>query len=214
MKTSARVPATRKTGRFFLRAVACSALVVSAAAAVPAFARERAKPASAPEPAAEPAAATETPAPPSGTPGQGFGAQGQLAIDNDLGAGLTKWKGGSWTVAVQPAADVFVLPNLSVGLLLGYSHSSDQVTDLAARPRLGYALNFSDHFGVWPLVGVTILHETRGGASATGSQLNLALPIMIHIVPHLFFGIGPDYNLKISNALTYYGVTSMVGGWF
>jgi hypothetical protein len=106
---------------------------------------------------------------------------------------------------------------VSVGLAIGYGRDVNKNSFIAGRPRAGYALSFTDHVGIWPHVGITIVHSSPGNSalkSTTGETLDLDLPIMIHIVPHLFFGVGPDYHLKLSNAATNYGFFSMVGGWF
>jgi hypothetical protein len=209
MTSNASVPALN---RWFVNVGVGLGLVLSFA-----FAFFASAPAAAAEDAAPPPAAQEAaPAMLGAGMGQGFGAAGQVAIDGDLSSGLQKFKGGSWTLTIQPAADYFVIPNVSVGLLFLYQHSSSfgSPTTIGVRPRAGYALSFTDHLGIWPLVGFTYQHASSNGQSASGSVLDLNLPLMIHIVPHLFAGIGPYYNLKVSNATTNYGFASMVGGWF
>jgi hypothetical protein len=205
----------RALNRWFVNVGVGLGLVLSFALASLAFAPTAAAQEAAPPPAA--AQETASAGMLGAGMGQGFGAQGQITINGDLSTGLTKFKGGGWAFSIQPAADYFVLPNVSAGLLLGYARDSNKNSSFAARPRVGYALSFTDHVGIWPHVGVSVIHNSPGNPalkSATGSTFDIDLPIMIHIVPHLFFGVGPDYHLKLSNATTNYGFFSMVGGWF
>jgi hypothetical protein len=51
--------------------------------------------------------------------------------------------------------------------------------------------------------------------SISTTWITLYVPVMYHITPHLFAGIGPYYNLKIAgDGNTGYGFSSLVGGWF
>src|SRR5438477_13218771 len=51
--------------------------------------------------------------------GQGFGAQGQIAISGDLGASFDKVNNGGWRFGITPAGDYFILPSVSAGVVLG-----------------------------------------------------------------------------------------------
>ena len=68
-----------------------------------------------PAPAAAPAPAM------AGALGQGFGEQGQLVISGEMNAGFTQVNGAGWVFGVKPAADYFIVPNISIGAALGFA---------------------------------------------------------------------------------------------
>ena len=151
--------------------------------------------------------------------GQGFGAQGQIAISGDLGASFDKVNHGGWRFGITPAGDYFLLPSVSAGVVLGVVLGNGSYTEEIARARLGYNLNVTSMFGVWPKVGIAYDHASSGSGSAkvttSTTWLTVDAPIMVHIVPHLFVGFGPYYYLKVAgDSNTGFGAHSVVGGWF
>ena len=69
------------------------------------------------------------------------------------------------------------------------------------------------------LAGIAFDHQTSGTGNAkttlSTTWLTLDAPVMVHIVPHLFVGLGPYYYLKVAGDLnTGFGAHSLVGGWF
>jgi len=151
---------------------------------------------------------------PSGALGQGFGAQGQLVISGELNAGFSKTNHAGWTASVQPAADYFVVPSISIGAAVTLLIGAEDRKGFGIGGRAGYNLNVTEHVGAWPIVGISYAKET-GPFEGSATYLNLYAPILYHIVPHLFAGIGPFYNAKIAGTGEHnYGVRSVVGGWF
>src|SRR5689334_6764072 len=94
--------------------------------------------------------------------GQGFGAQGQIAISGDLGASFDKVNHGGWRFGITPAGDYFIVPSVSAGAVLGVILGNGSYTEEIARVRLGYNLNVTSVFGVWPKVGVAYDHASSG----------------------------------------------------
>jgi hypothetical protein len=113
----------------------------------------------------------------------------------------------------------FIVPSVSVGgsvtaLIGDNSHSGYGVA-----ARAGYNLNFTDQLGIWPIVGIGYAHESTGsGAASVSGSATVAhfyVPVLFHIVPRVFVGLGPFYDLKIAgDGNNSYGVRSTVGGWF
>jgi hypothetical protein len=163
-----------------------------------------------PAPAATPAPAM------GGALGQGFGEQGQIVISGEMNAGFTKVNHAGWVFSVKPAADYFIVPNISIGAALGFAIGNDDQKGFEVGGRAGYNLNVTENIGVWPIVGISynkVSAPNNNGFSSTYG--NLYLPILYHIVPHVFAGIGPFYNLKIAGDGDHsYGFRSTVGGWF
>jgi hypothetical protein len=151
--------------------------------------------------------------------GQGFGAQGQIAITGELNTAFSKVNKAGWGFNVQPSADYFVMPSVSVGGLLGFAMGSGDFKSEIVGLRAGYNINVMEHIGAWAKVGAAYQHASSGtgttAASSSTTYLTADLPLMYHIVPHLFFGIGPYYYLKVAgDGESGYGFHSLVGGWF
>jgi hypothetical protein len=186
--------------------VGCALLVLPA----------RADAQTAPPPAPPPA-----PAPSGGGGlGQGFGDAGQFVISGEDFLGFTKVNNEGWRLVVQPAVDYFVIPSVSAGLVAAFilTGTDDKEELIAARG--GYNLNVTENLGAWPKVGIAFDHHSFPGINNTTVSLSttwitLNLPILYHILPHLFAGLGPFYNLKIAgDGNTGFGFSSVVGGWF
>jgi hypothetical protein len=151
---------------------------------------------------------------PGSAPGQGFGGQGQLVISGELTGVFSKTNHAGWTAAIQPAADYFVVPSISVGGAVTGLIGADSRRGFGIGARAGYNINVNDHLGAWPIVGVSYAKET-GPFPGSATFGHVYIPILYHVVPHVFVGLGPFYDLKIAGDGDHsYGVRSTVGGWF
>jgi hypothetical protein len=151
--------------------------------------------------------------------GQGFGEAGQLVISGEDFLGFAKENNAGWRMTIQPSVDYFVVPNISVGgvgaFIVGNNSFREQLIGL----RAGFNVNVTENLGAWARVGVAYDHQTVPGTtpqrSISTTWLTAYVPITYHIVPHLFVGLGPYYNLKVGgDGNTGYGVSSLIGGWF
>jgi hypothetical protein len=175
----------------------------------------------------EPAGETSGGFAPVAAPGGGFGGVGQLALS--LGATADEHfffhkSGGAWQLQIAPAADYFVIPNLSVGGVVAYQHASSgggpgtsglgsDTFELAAR--VGYAIAINDRFGFWPLGGFALTYVSADHASQTDTWFTIFAPVLFHPAPHFFVGLGPNVRVHLSGSdNTEYGIDSMLGGWF
>jgi hypothetical protein len=160
---------------------------------------------------AAPAAAPPVP----GTLGQGFGEQGQLVISNEGFVGFDKTNNVGWNLTLKPAADYFFMPSVSAGLVAAYVMGNNDTSIVGLGARAGYNLNVTENLGVWPKVGVAYQHLSVGNASASTTWLSLFVPILYHLMPHLFVGLAPYYNLKVAGDGEHtYGFGYVIGGWF
>lgn len=170
----------------------------------------------------------------------GFGAAGQLTISTDAALSFERrtqsdTKGAVTSLSVLPAADYFVIDNLSIGGFIGvrYQRAGDvKATSFMIGPRVGYNINFSRMLSLWPKVGFSysrnkvknsvdgddvgidadlLTATTKNNAIA----LNLFVPVMLHPAPHFFAGFGPflDTDLNGDNRVTVWGFRLTVGGW-
>jgi hypothetical protein len=176
-------------------------------------------------------------------PAQGFGDSGQLAISSDMqlsfiGETVSPAQGSGSSgsqIVLAPAADFFVIPNLSVGGQLFFEFispaapNSSTTVGWGVGPRVGYDLAFAENFSVWPrayFLFEALSTSSGAGASSVGT-LGLFAPVLWHPIPHFFIGLGPfaqtDLLSKVAppggssttgSKTTEYGVLSTIGGWF
>jgi hypothetical protein len=140
-----------------------------------------------------------------------FGAPGSIVITGELEGHLHS----GWELHLQPAFDYFIATNVSVGGLIGFTHDSGNpdrnAFDIGVRA--GYNLAISVPVTFWPTAGIFI-HREFGTNGSTSASLNIFAPFLFHLVPHLFVGVGPDFELPLNGGGTGYGVRTVVGGWF
>jgi hypothetical protein len=168
-------------------------------------------------PAAEASSGGFAPAP---AAAGGFGAEGQLALSMGATADqpffFHKTSGGGWQLHVEPAADYFIVPHVSVGGRVVYDHDSgggSNAVGLAARA--GYDLAIDDRFSFWPLGGLAVTYASGNHTSHTDTWVTAFAPVLFHPAPHFFVGLGPSVNIHLSGpGGTEYGVDSIIGGWF
>jgi hypothetical protein len=193
--------------------------------------------------------------------GARFGGAGQLAISDDqpLGGvaateGITPIpplsfssasfqfasvdnNGGSGTeFTLAPAADYFVIENLSIGGnvvvgVLSPAHGSNgsgpSETIFGIAPRVGYNVPIGDSVSFWPKLffAYTSASESNPSASANMSAIGVYAPFMFRPAPHFFLGIGPNFSTQLSSnetvgnlstsgaKVTQVGLQATIGGW-
>jgi hypothetical protein len=211
--------------------------VIAGCLAVPAFAAAAAAqaPAVLPPPTAAPAPSPASVVPAGPSPGPtivplvGFGAPGQLVLTVDLDSlQLTilraSGSGSSATsVLIQPGLDYFISPDVSVGGLLSYAHGAvASIGDdtFGLQVRAGYNLQLNAAFSWWLRAGLGFFHGSDSlGHSGSTLPFQLFLPVLWHLVPHVFLGFGPTVttDLVTSDSLTkqtYLGAQLVLGGTF
>ena len=151
--------------------------------------------------------------------GQGFGDTGQIVISGEAQAFFSKTNKEGWTAAISPALDYFVVPSVSIGGSVTALIGNNSRVGFGASGRAGYNLNVTENIGAWPIAGINYAHESSKSGTTTTSisatTANFFVPVLYHIVPRVFVGLGPFYNLHIAGTGNHsYGVRSVVGGWF
>jgi hypothetical protein len=144
-------------------------------------------------------------------PGGGFGAPGQWVITGDFEAHFHS----GYQLRVHPALDYFIVPNVSVGGVLGltYTSGSPSQTEVDVGARAGYNLNVNNQISFWPMAGIFFTHLS-GRPDTNSTVFHLFAPFLFDLVPHLFVGLGPSFNIDLSGGGTSWGIDSIVGGWF
>jgi hypothetical protein len=129
-------------------------------------------------------------------------------------------------VIVRPAVDYFVADHLSLGGGLGFARSwqeGESSNSFEVRPRIGYELPVGDAFSVWPRAGIQYelswFNDSYGSSSNRTLEAFAQVPVLAHVTPHFFVGIGPTFNAVLSYSradwpkATSVGVESTIGGW-
>jgi hypothetical protein len=167
-----------------------------------------------------------------------LGERGAVSINGAFGLDITSTSNdvkGSESVTevrVAPNGDLFVVPNVSLGggLLVDYfSQGDSSSTAFGVQARAGYYLPIGSA-GIWLMIGFDYLHGKNSVSSGVGSfdyttdvlALDVYVPLVFHLAPNFFFGLGPsikqdltysdDSNLVTDVKRRVLGVTSMVGG--
>jgi hypothetical protein len=156
---------------------------------------------------------------PAGALGQGFGEAGQIVISNEGFFGFDRVNRVGYDVVLKPSVDYFIMPAISGGLVAAYVKSTKgtgaDVTTTGFGLRGGFNFNVTENVGVWGKVGVLYQHDSAGMATFSTTWISAFVPVMYHIVPHLFVGLAPYYNIKIAGDGNHnYGVSWLIGGWF
>ncbi|HVZ72600.1 MAG TPA: hypothetical protein VHJ20_09515 [Polyangia bacterium] len=155
--------------------------------------------------------------------GGGFGTTGQwvLSLGSMTDAPFFFHHGdGGWQLQLAPAADYFIINNVSVGGAVKFAHASggganaDGVDTFGLEARAGYALAINGQFTFWPLVGLAVDHTSVNHTSSTSTSLPIFAPVLFHVVPHFFVGAGPSVVIGLSNGGNEVGLDCILGGWF
>lgn len=171
-------------------------------------------------------------------PAEKFSRQGHLAISNDAGFGFgvegnnaPNSKTGVAFV-IKPAADYFVIDNLSVGgfLRLGFANDAGvglndgYNTAFGIGARVGYNIPVAQNFSIWPRAGLGVNTGSVNVAGANGTDvsvsqtnltLNLSVPFLVHPVDHYFLGLAPALDVGLTGDIknTAFTINFVVGGW-
>jgi len=180
-------------------------------------------------------------------PVQTFGGPGTLAISSDMNLGfygqsVSNNGGSSWTFLLAPAADYFVIQGLSIGAQISYEHdhtsgggstngssgssSSTDTDTFGIGPRIGYNIPITDLFSFWPKVALIFTDTAGKGYSANTFDVQVYAPVLLHLAPHFFMGLGPQIQTDLTASesaagqsinnppkTTSYGLYFTIGGW-
>jgi hypothetical protein len=132
-------------------------------------------------------------------------------------------------VQLAPGLLVFAADNVLLGGDLVYQSISQGSTSLSS---WGVDLNAGGGFNIAPRVSVLLigsvgyLSQSASGLSSSRTSVLLggSLPLLVHVAPHFFVGIGPQLATEISATVsnfsgdvpkaTTFAIKSIIGGWF
>jgi hypothetical protein len=142
-------------------------------------------------------------------------------------------KGSGTAFGINPAADYFVIPNLSVGgqILLDFfnlavpdGQQQPSVTIFGFAPRVGYNIPITDMISFWPKLEIEYAEfsVSNGGGYGSSFALGIFAPFIFSPVQHFFLGIGPNLGAQLSNSVdnasapkaVNFGIAATFGGWF
>jgi opacity protein-like surface antigen len=178
-----------------------------------------------------------------------FGQRGQVVISSAMSLGVSSSaysnsEASSLRVTFDPAIDVFVDENVSIGLDvdIGYSDQKGYAggslvettsTSYGAGVRVAYNIPLGTSFSLWTraTLGYSAAKDSEPAVNGTpafdlkseGAWLNLYAPLLVHPAPHYFLGVGPGVHhdlgrrvegAKTSNDRTTIYASFVVGGYF
>lgn len=159
--------------------------------------------------------------------GGGFGSQGNIVISADAQAGLgyaTNGDDGVGFFVVEPGADYFFKENLSLGgsLRLRAYFGDVEATGIGLNARVGYNLPLGERISLWPKFGLGLNFGDDVFPFATNflsTDATLVLdayaPLLFHVTPSFFVGIGPNLGIAIGDDVGIgFSLNSTLGGHF
>ncbi|MEP6654619.1 MAG: hypothetical protein ABJA82_14755 [Myxococcales bacterium] len=137
--------------------------------------------------------------------GQASRSQDEFSLLGNIGGAFT---GYSWP---RVAADIFVVPHVSLGGSVGVFHvstDSGSLTGFLLAPRVGYAANLSSRVAIWPRAGFTYEHGSAevgtGGLSVSSTAnlfaLTLEAPLVILLPPRVALTFGPAFDIGLTGS--------------
>lgn len=172
-----------------------------------------------------------------------FGRPGQVVLTTALGASLGHVgvdAGDSLVtgVLIEPALHYIQSPNDSVGIevFLNYRETTDaaqigqESLSYGVVGELGVNRWLGQRVSIWARLGAG-LSQTRATLSTTSGiaqtvdvtenavVFRLFAPLLLHVAPNLFVGLGPDVYLDVLHSgagipsRSFVGASSSVGGW-
>lgn len=177
-----------------------------------------------------------------------FGDRGQWIFSGAIDASLTHdgysdSDASRTSFAVTPSVDWFVADGFSIGAYAGASVTSTTAyatgstlettttTAWSAGARFGGALRLGRLVTWWPRVGFSYGASHTGPSSDSnghslsdrGGNVNAYAPLLFHLAPHAFVGIGPSVTRTLAHVQEGYarsfgngtivGAGVIVGGW-
>lgn len=171
--------------------------------------------------------------------GAGFSGGGASVLTPatmlDIGGTSSSNNGGSQIgFTVAPAADYFVIDNLSLGLelLFGYqsyspgsvtlttpagstttSPPSTNLTEYGVAPRVGYNIPIGGSVSIWPKVFFEHAGYSVGGAGKGYGNIQLLgayVPVLYHPTPHFYVGLGPNILTELGASSDGQSATSKI----
>lgn len=154
----------------------------------------------------------------------GFGTPGQIVLSQDFVAGIGYRTEGpnQFFLNIQPAADYFLMQNISVGAVAGFGlgiGEGDDTFDLSLGARAGFAMPLAENISLWPRLQLGFVRNqvsaVGGSVSNTDFQLGVSAPALVHLNNGFFLGLGPDIRFIPGDGKGVTAqVTTLVGGYF
>ena len=160
-----------------------------------------------------------------------FGEQGQLFFDANLGGSFVYEKvsfmdnsNSTTTIRLVPSLMFFLAPNIAVGGAVSFtriSDDNDSLTALGIGPAAGFNLPLSPLASLLPQLSLGYVHVSDGTNSGYQIAFSVLAPVLLHIAPHLFIGVGPSFTYSFISKVegndapktTNFTLGAVIGGW-
>lgn len=141
-----------------------------------------------------------------------MGLSGQWVIDSGFNLDLVHaWRSGSASkvteIRLYPAASYFFIDHLALHLGLGLQltlvPNAGTVLGVSGKLGLRYYLELGPQFGLWPGIDAEFAQVQASSRNQTEGRFGFAasaqVPLLIHVAPPAFLGLGPKFDWFWSN---------------
>ena len=180
-----------------------------------------------------------------------FGQRGQIVPLGSIGfssstntppssAGAGAKSSTTTNLSLGPGLRYFVIDNLAIGLTLLYTSSSsktdgasesEDMTAVGAAPVIAYNIGMGESVSLLPELSLAYMSADNGKSGdaqfkLTNTTLGVYVPVLWHVAPHIFLGVGPYFTADLaakqtalakqedSDKTTAWGLKTVIGGWF
>lgn len=168
-----------------------------------------------------------------------FGERKDVLLGGDfyVGAAYASAEESSASVVVSPSFDYFIVDHLAIGAGVGFDHSWTSLqsarsgerttTNFHGLVRVGVQASLSARLSFFPRGSFRMSYgSSDDGGTFTNeiitTRLALDLPLVFHVAPHFYVGLGPFIGRDVSRVVngasskalgTSGGLTTLLGGW-
>jgi hypothetical protein len=154
-----------------------------------------------------------------------FGARGRILVSGAFSlTNISSSVSGSssvTTIVISPGLQIFVAPEVALGLQLELAHLSDggSATVFSFLPSIGYCVELGHHTCLLPQFQVGVQINDFPGVNQTAFEVGGQVPLLFRPAPGFFFGFGPSLLADVSRSnsagkLLTFGLQSILGGVF
>ena len=126
------------------------------------------------------------------------------------------------TIAISPGLQIFVAPEVALGVQLELAHASSggqSATAFSFLPSIGYCVELGHNACLLPQFQIGLQIIDVGVVSQTAFEIGAQAPLLFRPAPGFFFGFGPSILADVTRSnsagkLLTFGLQSILGGVF
>jgi hypothetical protein len=155
-----------------------------------------------------------------------FGARGRVLVSGAFSlTNISSSQSGFsslTTLTIAPGVQIFVAPDVALGIQLELAHASQgnqSATAFTFLPSIGYCVELGRNTCLLPQFQIGVQINDFPGLTQTAFELGAQAPLLFRPAPGFFFGFGPSILADVSRSnslgkLLTLGLQSILGGVF